>query len=69
MELFELSLYDAAELIKAKEITSQELTRALLDRIDKLDGKIGSFLTVDEAGAMAQARALRRATTFQLGRY
>ncbi|MFN8194628.1 MAG: Asp-tRNA(Asn)/Glu-tRNA(Gln) amidotransferase subunit GatA [Nocardioidaceae bacterium] len=50
----------AAELaaaLTAGEVTSVELTRAHLDRIDAADGAIHAFLHVDHEGALAQAEA------------
>lgn len=55
MKLHELTIEQASGLLKNKAIASVELTRAALDRIDAVDGKIGAFLTVDADGAMAQA--------------
>ncbi len=57
MKLHELTIEQASDLLKNKEITSVELTRAVLDRIAAVDGKVGAFLTVDADGAMAQAEA------------
>ena len=48
----------AAEMASAllkKEITSVELTKAHLDRIADVDGKLSAFLHVDNEGALAQA--------------
>ncbi len=55
MQPHELTIHDAHNLLKAKKISSQELTRAVLDRIKAVDDKIGAYLTVDAEGAMAQA--------------
>jgi aspartyl-tRNA(Asn)/glutamyl-tRNA(Gln) amidotransferase subunit A len=57
MKLHELTIEQASGLLKNKEISSVELTRAVLDRIDAVDGKVGAYLTVDADGAMAQARS------------
>jgi aspartyl-tRNA(Asn)/glutamyl-tRNA(Gln) amidotransferase subunit A len=57
MKLHELTIEQASDLLKNKEIASLELTRAILDRIEAVDGKVGAFLTVDADGAMAQAEA------------
>ena len=57
MKLHELTIAQASGLLKNKEITSVELTRAVLDRIEAVDGKVGAYLTVDADGAMAQAKA------------
>jgi aspartyl-tRNA(Asn)/glutamyl-tRNA(Gln) amidotransferase subunit A len=47
-----------ARAIRAKEVSSRELTRAYLDRIARVDGRLGSYLLVDEAGALARAEAV-----------
>ena len=57
MKLHELTIEQASGLLKNKEIASVELTRAVLDRIESVDGKVGAFLTVDAHGAMTQAEA------------
>jgi len=57
MKLHELTIAQASGLLKNREITSVELTRAILDRIDAVDGKVSAYLTVDAGGAMAQANA------------
>ena len=57
MKLHELTIEQASDLLKNKEIASVELTRAVLDRIEAVDGKVGAYLTVDADGAMAQAEA------------
>jgi aspartyl-tRNA(Asn)/glutamyl-tRNA(Gln) amidotransferase subunit A len=57
MKLYELTIQQAGELLKNREITSLELTRAVLNRIASVDGKVGAYLTVDADGAMAQAEA------------
>ncbi len=57
MDLYALTLAKARELLAQGEISSVELTSALLDRIARHDHKIKAFLTVDTQGALAQARA------------
>jgi aspartyl-tRNA(Asn)/glutamyl-tRNA(Gln) amidotransferase subunit A len=57
MKLHELTIEQASGLLKNKEISSVELTRAVLDRIDAVDGKVGAYLTVDADGALSQARS------------
>jgi aspartyl-tRNA(Asn)/glutamyl-tRNA(Gln) amidotransferase subunit A len=56
MKLHALTIQQASGLLKNKEISSVELTRAVLDRIDAVDGKVGAYLTVDADGALSQAR-------------
>ncbi|BBO89992.1 Asp-tRNA(Asn)/Glu-tRNA(Gln) amidotransferase subunit GatA [Desulfosarcina ovata] len=57
MKLHELTIQQASGLLQNKEISSRELTRAVLDRIEAVDARIGAYLTVDAEGAMAQAEA------------
>ncbi|MDT3767780.1 Asp-tRNA(Asn)/Glu-tRNA(Gln) amidotransferase subunit GatA [Gleimia hominis] len=45
-----------AQMLRDGEITSEELTQACLDRIERFDGKIHAFLFVNREGALATAR-------------
>jgi aspartyl-tRNA(Asn)/glutamyl-tRNA(Gln) amidotransferase subunit A len=56
MELTALNLIEAAELIRQRVISPVELTQACLNRIEGLDAKICSFITVNSEHAMDQAR-------------
>ncbi len=55
MELYELTIDTAHKLLKKREISSRELTRAVFDRIDAVEGKIDAFVTLSEELAMQQA--------------
>jgi aspartyl-tRNA(Asn)/glutamyl-tRNA(Gln) amidotransferase subunit A len=57
MELPALSLQQAHELLSSRQISSEELTRAYLTRIQRLDPQIQSYVTVTEDLAIEQARA------------
>ena len=57
MKLHELTIEQASGLLKNKKISSVELTRAVLDRIEAVDGKVGAYLTVAADGALEQAEA------------
>ena len=48
---------ELADLLAAGEVSSVELTRAHLDRIDAVDGRVHAFLHVDRDGALEQAAA------------
>ena len=56
MNLHELNISEAHKLLKKKEISSVELTRALLERIDDIEEKVGAYITVATESALAQAR-------------
>ena len=45
------------EQIASGEISSADATRSLLARIERLDGDVGAFITIDADGALAQAEA------------
>ncbi|MGD9124294.1 MAG: Asp-tRNA(Asn)/Glu-tRNA(Gln) amidotransferase subunit GatA [Desulfarculaceae bacterium] len=57
MDTVELTLSQAGELLHKREISSEELTRALLKRIEATDPKIHAYLTVTADMALEQARA------------
>ena len=52
------TLSEIAALIKSRKISSLELTQLILNRIEKLDGKLNSYITVMGKDALKQARAL-----------
>jgi len=60
MQLHELTITEAHRLLKNKEITSRELTRAVLDRIDAVESRVDAYITVSEALAMQQAEQADR---------
>ena len=57
MNLHELGVRQAAEGLAAKKFSSVELTQAVIDRVHEKDGEIGAYLTFDEEGALAAAKA------------
>ena len=56
MDLHELSIQEAHELLTSRRISAEELTRAHLERIQRLDPHINSYVTVSEALALEQAK-------------
>ena len=56
-ELYKLGIEEAAKGLAKGEFTSVELTQAVIDRVHARDGEIGAYLTFDEAGALAAAKA------------
>ena len=57
MELYKLGIKEAAKGLAAGEFSSVELTQAVIDRVHEKDGEIGAYLTFDEEGALAAAKA------------
>jgi aspartyl-tRNA(Asn)/glutamyl-tRNA(Gln) amidotransferase subunit A len=53
-------LVEAAGALRAGEVSSEELTRACLNRIQALDGQVHAFLHVAEELALEQAQAADR---------
>ena len=60
MELHELTIHAAHDLLKKKELSAVELTRAVLDRVAALDDKVGAYITVTGERALEQAAAADR---------
>jgi aspartyl-tRNA(Asn)/glutamyl-tRNA(Gln) amidotransferase subunit A len=61
MQLHTLTLAQAHRLLAAKEISSVELTRAVLDRMAAVDSRVHAYLSVTAAEALAAADAADRA--------
>lgn len=55
-DLIRLSAAAQADALRAGETSSEELTRAHLDRIDAVEGALNAFTHVDAEGALAAAR-------------
>lgn len=55
MELYKLTIHEARDLLRKKEISSRELTKSILDRIRTTEDQIQSFITIDYKGALKQA--------------
>ncbi len=56
LDLTQTTIAGAAEQIQRGELSSVELTRAILERIERLDSKIGAFTTITADYALAKAR-------------
>ncbi|HNX35393.1 MAG TPA: Asp-tRNA(Asn)/Glu-tRNA(Gln) amidotransferase subunit GatA [Kiritimatiellia bacterium] len=57
MNILKLTLCEAAEGLRKKAFSSVELTREVLDAIEKKDGELNAYLSVDAEGALRQAAA------------
>ena len=62
--LYEMTATDLAGLLTKKKASSVEITRSLLDRIDKVDDKVRAYVTVtgDLAIKMAEEADRRLAS-------
>ena len=61
MKLYELTIQKAHELLKQKKISSQELTQAVLNRIEAVDTKVGAYISVAGEMAIDQAKLADKA--------
>ena len=66
-ELYKLGIEEAAKGLAKGEFSSVELTQAVIDRVHARDGEIGAYLTFDEEGALAAAKAADEAFERKLG--
>ncbi|HSB05723.1 MAG TPA: amidase [Thermodesulfobacteriota bacterium] len=56
MEPYELSIREASDLMKKKELSPVELVNSCIDRIEALDGKLIAWALLDKEGALQMAR-------------
>lgn len=57
-ELAYYSVADLSALIKARKVSSEQLTRLFIDRIKKYDNKLEAVITLTEERALEQARKM-----------
>jgi amidase len=62
-QLHDLDALSAGAAIRRRELSPVELVAHALDRITRLDGEIGAFVTLTADEALAQARHAERAVT------
>jgi aspartyl-tRNA(Asn)/glutamyl-tRNA(Gln) amidotransferase subunit A len=55
MELFDLTIHELHDKLKRKEVSSVEVTRAMLARIEATDAKVNAFITVTAEEALQAA--------------
>lgn len=58
MKLFEQPAHVLHDMLVNKEITSLELTQAVLARIDEVEGDVQAYLTITREEALAQAKSV-----------
>ncbi|MBU5611408.1 Asp-tRNA(Asn)/Glu-tRNA(Gln) amidotransferase subunit GatA [Geomonas azotofigens] len=57
MEIYDLTIHELHEKLKAKEVSSVEATRAMLERIEAVDGQVNAYITVTPEQALVEAEA------------
>ena len=55
--LTELTIHEASDLLKSRQLSSVELTRACLERISRIEPEVHAFVTVTDELALKQAEA------------
>lgn len=60
MDLMSLTAVELGKKIKAGKVSVVEATKACIDRIEKLEGDINAFVTVDKEGALKQAEEIQK---------
>ena len=58
MELYYLTAHELSDLLNRKEISSEEATAAIIDRIEAVDGRVQAYLTRTAEQALEEARAV-----------
>ncbi len=59
MELYQLTAHELGRLIKDKKASAVEITGSLLDRIEKLDSSLESYITVCGEEALKRAQSVQ----------
>jgi aspartyl-tRNA(Asn)/glutamyl-tRNA(Gln) amidotransferase subunit A len=55
MSLHRLTIHELREMLARRQVSAVELTRDVLQRIDKVEDRVKAYITLDPEGAMAQA--------------
>ena len=57
MSLHRLTVHELQEMLASRKISAVELTKDVLDRIEKVEDKVKAYITLDREGALKQAEA------------
>lgn len=57
-ELWQLSISEASDLLRKRELSAVELTRAHIERIQAVEGRVRAFVTVTEQQALREAERI-----------
>lgn len=59
MKLYEMTAHELSDMLHNRKLGVVELTQAYLNRIDEIDSKVGSYITVSRNEALKQAEKLQ----------
>lgn len=59
MKLYEMTAHELSDMLQNKKLSVVELTQAYLNRIDEIEPKVGSYITVSRSEALKQAERLQ----------
>ncbi|MFO7605536.1 MAG: Asp-tRNA(Asn)/Glu-tRNA(Gln) amidotransferase subunit GatA [Desulfurivibrionaceae bacterium] len=60
MELYSLTVHQLREMLSKGEVSAVEITESVLARIERVEDRIGAYITLDRDGALAQAAGADR---------
>lgn len=58
MALYEKTVYELKDLLNKKEVSSEDVVKSYLNRINDIDSKIGAFITICEDEAIKNAKEI-----------
>ena len=58
MDLHKLTAHQLHQLLKAKEVSSVEITKSMFDRIEQVDQQVKAYITVTKEQALSKAQAV-----------
>ncbi len=58
MDLYKKTAHELSSLLQKREVSSEELTRSVLERIHKVEEKVKAFITITGEQALDQAREI-----------
>ena len=56
MNLYEKTIHELSSMLKNKEVSSVEIVESVLDRIDRVEDKVGAYVTVAGESALESAK-------------
>lgn len=60
MELYQLTAHELSDLLKDKKVSAVDITKSYLDRIEKVESKVDSYLTICQEQALNKAEEVQK---------